>query len=194
MRYPSGHKQQTSEKIVRAAGRLFRKRGYEATGVDAVMASVDLTAGGFYSHFRSKEDLLAATLDAIFTEATKERPKALGELKGRAWLQAFVSFYLSEQHRDSPDRGCPMPALAAEVARIGGRPRTVFEQHLQRVVGAIAAQFDPNCPNRQHAIASMAICLGGVMLARAVSSGEFSEEILVSCRESAIREIESASN
>jgi len=54
MRYAAGHKQQTNEKILRAAGRLFRQRGYAATGVDAVMASANLTPGGFYSHFRSK--------------------------------------------------------------------------------------------------------------------------------------------
>ena len=57
MRYPTGYKQQTNERILRAAGRLFRKQGYAATGVDAVMKSADLTAGAFYSHFRSKEDL-----------------------------------------------------------------------------------------------------------------------------------------
>src|SRR5271166_1781250 len=113
MRYPTGYKRQTNERILRAAGRLFRKQGYAATGVDAVMKSAGLTAGAFYSHFRSKEDLLAEVLDTVFRESKDDRPKELSKLRGHAWLRAFASFYLSKEHRDAADRGCPMPALAA---------------------------------------------------------------------------------
>jgi len=190
MRYAAGHKQHTSEKILRAAGRLFRKQGYAATGVDAIMASANLTSGGFYSHFRSKEDLLAETLDAVFREAGQDRPKPLNELKGRAWLRAFVSFYLSSDHRDAPDRGCPMAALAVEVARIGGKPRAVFEQHLRKVIDTVAQQFDAESPERARAIAVMALCLGGLTMARAAGPGNLSEEILQVCRNAGLREIE----
>jgi TetR/AcrR family transcriptional repressor of nem operon len=88
MRYPAGHKRQTRERILRVAGRLFRKQGYAATGVDAVMASAELTAAAFYSHFRSKEELLAATLDAMFRESRQDHPGRLNKLRGRAWLLA----------------------------------------------------------------------------------------------------------
>ena len=190
MRYTAEQKQQTSAKILRAAGRLFRKQGYVATGVDAVMQSADLTAGGFYFHFQSKEDLLAATLDNIFREGTKDRPEHLSKLRGHAWLRAFAGYYLSKQHRDAPDRGCPMPALATEIARIGGKPRTVFEQHLERVIGSVAEQFDAESPDRQSAITMLTQCLGGIMLARAVGEGRLSDEILEACRASAVKEIE----
>jgi len=193
MRYPQGHKQQTSEKILRSAGRLFRKNGYAATGVDAVMASVKLTAGGFYTHFGSKEELLAATLDNIFRESSRDRPAQLSELRGRSWLQAFVSFYLSPEHRDAIDSGCPMPALAAEVARIGGKPRFVFEQHLRRIVRWTGQQFDERRRRRERAIALVAQCLGGLMLARAVEDTSFSEEILRACRASITQQINSQS-
>ena len=186
MRYPAGHKRQTSERILRAAGRLFRKRGYAATGVDAVMASADLTAGAFYSHFRSKEDLLAEALDAIFQNAKNDRPEQLSQLRGREWLRAFASFYLSAEHRDAADRGCPMPALAAEVARVGGKPRAVFEHHLRKVIDSVGQQFDEVSPDRERAITTMALCLGGLMLARAVNDGALSQEILRACRESVI--------
>jgi len=189
MRYSAGHKQQTSERILRAAGRLFRKQGYAATGVDAVMKSADLTAGGFYSHFRSKEDLLAEALDAIFRSAKNDRPEQLSRLRGREWLQAFATFYLSTQHRDAADSGCPMPALAAEVARVGGKPREVFERHLRRVFDSIAEQFDGEHPDRERAIRTMALCLGGLTLARAVNDGALSEEILGACREAVIEQV-----
>ena len=189
MRYPTGYKQQTNERILRAAGRLFRKQGYAATGVDAVMKSADLTAGAFYSHFRSKEDLLAEVLDSVFSESQNDRPEELSKLRGHAWLRAFVSFYLSKEHRDVADRGCPMPALAAEVGRIGGKPRAVFEGHLRRVIDSIADQFDAASPDHERAITTMALCLGGLMLARAVKDGKLSEDILQACRESANKEI-----
>ena len=190
MRYPADQKHKTSEKIVRASGRLFRKHGYAATGVDAVMASADLTAGGFYSHFRSKEDLLAATLDAVFQNAKQERPQALNELKGPAWLKAFVEFYLSPEHRNGSDHGCPISTLATEVARVGGKPREVFERHVTGVIDAIARQFDEQHPDRERAIASMALCIGGITLARGVGSRKLSEEILAASRKAAIKEVD----
>lgn len=186
MRYSAGHKQQTSERILREAGRLFRKRGYAATGVDAVMASADLTAGAFYAHFDSKENLLAEALDTIFCNAKNDRPEPLNQLRGREWLRAFAAFYLSAEHRDAAERGCPMPALAAEVARVGAKPRAVFEQHLRRVFDSIAEQFDGEHPDRERAIRTMALCVGGIVLARAVSDGELSDEILRACREGVI--------
>jgi TetR/AcrR family transcriptional repressor of nem operon len=189
MRYPTGHKRHTNERILRAAGRLFRKQGYAATGVDAVMKSADLTAGAFYSHFHSKEDLLAEVLDTAFSEARNDRPEELNELRGHAWLRAFASFYLSKEHRDATDRGCPMPPLAAEVARIGGKPRAVFERHLRRVIDSIAGRFDAKSPDRARAISTMALCLGGLMLSRAVKNDELSEEVLQACRTLANAEI-----
>src|SRR5215831_14851129 len=117
MRYPPDHKRRTGERIRAAAAALFRKRGYAATGVDAVMASANLTAGAFYAHFPSKESLLAAALDAAFCQSGSHWPARLGGLRGRAWMRAFASFFLSREHRDAPEGGCPMPALAAEVGR-----------------------------------------------------------------------------
>ena len=95
MRYPSDQKRQTYERILHAAAALFRKRGYEATGLDAVMASVNLTAGAFYAHFRSKESLLAEALDGAFRQSSSHRPGRLKDLQGREWVRKFTSFYLS---------------------------------------------------------------------------------------------------
>jgi TetR/AcrR family transcriptional repressor of nem operon len=186
VRYPSGHKQETSERILQAAGRLFRRQGYAATGVDAVMKSADLTAGAFYSHFRSKEDLLAETLDAVFREARNDRPKRLSRLRGGEWIRAFAAFYLSKKHRDTPDHGCPVAALAGEIGRIGGKSRAVMERHLQRMFDTVAQQFDPLSPDRRRAITTVSLCLGGLMLARAVNGSQLSDEILKVCREAVI--------
>ena len=194
MRYRKDHKQQTQQRILGAAGRLFRKHGYAATGVDAVMKSARLTAGGFYSHFHSKEHLLAETLDAVFRGAGADRPPQLSKLEGQEWLRAFTGFYLSAEHRNAADRGCPIPALAAEVARLGGRTREVLEQHLRRIIEFIAKQFDERHPDRKRAISTTALLAGAVLLARAVADETFSQEILGTCREAAMEAIEHSSD
>ena len=188
MRYAPGHKQRTNDKILRTAGRLFRRQGYAATGVDAVMSSADLTAGAFYSHFRSKEDLLAEALDKVFCEVRTDRPKRLSQLKGREWIRAFAAFYLSKKHRDAADRGCPVAALAGEIARLGGKSRAVMEHHLRRMFSTVAQQLDPASPDQSRAVTVVATCLGGLMLARAVNDGNLSDEILKACRDSVIRD------
>jgi TetR/AcrR family transcriptional regulator, transcriptional repressor for nem operon len=55
-------KQNTRDRIVQSAAKLFRANGYVSTGIDAVMADAGLTAGAFYSHFKSKDALFAEIL------------------------------------------------------------------------------------------------------------------------------------
>jgi TetR/AcrR family transcriptional repressor of nem operon len=182
MRYPADQKQRTSERILDAASSLFRKDGYEATGIDAVMASADLTAGAFYAHFRSKEDLLAKSLDSAFCQSGNAWSKRLANLKGSDWIRKFVSFYLSKEHRDSPGLGCPMPALAPEISRVGGPSRGVFEQYLRGLIDKVGREIGPNSPAEDKAISAIALCVGGIMLSRAVDNPKLSEKILSACR------------
>ena len=189
MRYPAGHKRRTRDRVLQAASTLFRRRGYAATGVDAVMASANLTAGGFYSHFHSKDDLLAAALDGAFRQSRSDWPEPLNRLRGDPWLRAFVSFYLSEEHRDAPGPGCPMPSLTPEVSRGAKAPREVFEKHLRELIAIVAQRADSAVSKRAQAIAAMATSVGGLMLSRAVNDATFSEEILRACREAVLYEL-----
>src|SRR5882762_3477919 len=102
MRYPSEHKQQTREKIVKAAARRFCRRGSERAGIGDLMRDLHLTHGGVYRHFLSKEEL--------FVAAFKHAPKG-GELK------ALIDGYLSLEHCDDPAGGCPIAALTTEITR-----------------------------------------------------------------------------
>src|SRR5215831_19368857 len=136
MRYATGHRAQTRGRILEAAAGLFRARGYQSTGVDAIMASADLTAGAFYAHFASKEALLTEALDSAFQQSRKAWAR-IDRLRGAAWLRAFGSFYLSPEHRDHADGGCPMPALAPEVGRLGDESRSVFERHVRDLVDTV---------------------------------------------------------
>jgi TetR/AcrR family transcriptional repressor of nem operon len=182
MRYPINRKRRTRERILGAAAALFRRHGYSATGVDAVMASAGLTAGAFYSHFRSKQVLLAKALGAAFRQSRGDWQNQLKGLRGRRWVRGFAAFYLGECHRDAADLGCPMPALTPEIGRSGGASRAVFEQHLRDLVGTVAQQVNSTTPDRAHAISAIALSVGGLMLARAVKDRGFSDEILSACR------------
>ena len=64
MRYPAHHKQQTRERIVRAASRRFRSRGTERAAIADLMRDLRLTHGGFYRHFGTKEDLVVEAFEA----------------------------------------------------------------------------------------------------------------------------------
>ncbi|HXZ32438.1 MAG TPA: TetR/AcrR family transcriptional regulator [Terriglobales bacterium] len=192
MRYPIHHKQLTRERILKAAAAMFRRHGYAASGVDAVMASAKLTAGAFYAHFRSKQVLLAKALDAAFRQSREDWPEELKSLRGRGWVRQFAFFYLSEGHRDAANRGCPMPSLTAEIGRSGEATRKVFEQHLRGLVDTVAQQVNATAPDRAHAISAIALSVGGLMLARTVKDRAFSNEILAACRSALTEEYAAA--
>jgi len=186
VRYASTHKQETHRRILAAAASLFRKRGYASTGVDAVMASARLTAGGFYAHFKSKEALLARALEQAFHDSTLRWPARLSGKTGREWVAVFTSFYLSPEHRDHPEVGCPMPGLAAEVARLGPAPRDVFARHFTELTDAVARQIDPDATDSDRALSAIALSVGGLLLARAVKNRSLSDRLLAACRAAAV--------
>ena len=189
MRYRTDHKVKTTERILDSAASLFRERGYAATGVDAIMASANLTAGGFYSHFPSKEVLFAKALDAAFCEAGgKEQATRLAKLRGRDWVREFASFYLSKEHRDAPGAGCPMPTLGAEVGRLGEEARAVFEQRLRERFAMIAEQLGIDFEQDHRAISAVALSVGGLILARAVRDPALSDRILSACLEAVLEQ------
>jgi TetR/AcrR family transcriptional regulator, transcriptional repressor for nem operon len=183
MRYWPGHKLRTRARILDAARRLFKTRGYPGTGVDAIMASEGLTAGGFYAHFDSKEALLAETFTQAF-EATRE--VLLRPLEGRSgvdWLRVVVRRYLSRAHRDNAADGCPLPTLGADVARTSETVRAQFQRYFEALADECERKLDGS-PGlvRDQVLANLAMCVGGLVLARAVSDASLSDRILRSCR------------
>ena len=117
MRYQANHKLETHRKIVKDAARRLRAEGMRGTAVAAVMRDAGLTHGGFYKHFGGKEELVSASLSEAFREISDRLAAAAQHARpGPAW-KAIVKTYLSPEHCDHPELGCPVAALAPELAR-----------------------------------------------------------------------------
>lgn len=191
MRYPDDHKAETHKRIVRAAARLFRERGYDGVGVDAIMSEAGLTAGGFYAHFRSKEALfdeaIAEALGRGGALTTAKAHSESGSADGLTPLRLLVNSYLSRQHRDMVADGCPLPSLTPDVARSSEHTRAEYEQQVQRYLAQIAALLPGGSSAADdRSLAVLVQCVGGLMLARAVNDEDFSNRILKTCRKAAM--------
>jgi TetR/AcrR family transcriptional repressor of nem operon len=117
MRYYPEHKAQIRQRIVQDASRRFRAEGLNGAGVASVMRDMGLTHGGFYKHFRSKDDLLGESIGEAFREMGARLVRVAEQSPpGEAW-KAIVNWYLSPEHCDHPEIGCPLAALAPELTR-----------------------------------------------------------------------------
>jgi len=172
------HKAETRARIVDAAGRMFRARGYAATGIDALMDSAGLTRGGFYAHFRDKEALLVEVL-----RADRGLPRLLAARRGRTVAalrcQALrvLSDYLNPAHQREVATGCSAAALAADAARTGPSARAAYRAlltwiaaELLRAPGETAAGAwrKANPGARRDALFAVAQAVGAVAIARAL--------------------------
>jgi TetR/AcrR family transcriptional repressor of nem operon len=184
VRYAPDQKEKTRGKILQAAGKVFRRQGYHAAGLDKVMEEAGLTAGAFYAHFDSKQSLLAEALKHAAVEARGRREAGLEGLSRDEWLDAFLARYLSRSHRRDIEDGCPMPALVSEVSRADDSVKQSFETIVRELQGKLSsnATDDASASAEERALAALAMCVGGLGLARSVHDDGLAEQVLESCR------------
>jgi AcrR family transcriptional regulator len=175
MRYEKGHKDATRQRIIEVASRQFREQGVAAVGLAGIMADAGLTNGAFYAHFDSKEDLVRQVLS---NARRNEMWRAVADRD--AEVESAIGGYLSTDHRDNPGRGCPISALAAEIARHPKATRQAFTGKVDSVIELIAARLDAGTKRerRRKAVAIYGLMVGTLQLARAVTDKRLSDEIL----------------
>ena len=180
MRYDAEHKQRTRAKVLKEAARAIRREGPHRVGVAEVMAKAGLTHGGFYAHFNSKDDLVAAAIAQMFDEAMKAFAHFTAGKAPEAALAAYVDFYLSPEHRDAQATGCPLPALAADLPRLDRAARAGFTLGAERLTSALAQLIADLGQPDAAALASSALAemVGAISLARALSDPRRSDEVL----------------
>jgi len=180
MRYDTEHKQRTREKVLKAAAKAIRAQGPHRVGVAAVMSKAGLTHGGFYAHFESKDDLVAAAIGQMFEEARSNWARLTQEKQPAAALAAYIDFYLSTAHRDAVSAGCPIPILAPESRRLAKPSRDQFAAGVARLKERLRAQLELlEVPDAQDEASSMlAELIGALALARAEPDTQRSNAIL----------------
>jgi TetR/AcrR family transcriptional regulator, transcriptional repressor for nem operon len=162
-------KRRTHDRIIAAAGRIARQNGLAAASVSRVMHGAGLTIGGFYAHFRSKR-----AMDAEVVQATLGGPSV-------PWS---VDRYLTPAHRDDPAHGCAFPAMLSELARADAPTRRAMARALDARARELARVLPGarGAAARERALATLAICVGGLALARAMRGHPASDEVLTACR------------
>ena len=180
MRYDSEHKQRTREKVLKAAAKAIRAQGPHRVGVAAVMGKAGLTHGGFYAHFESKDDLVAAAIGQMFDETRSTWDKLTQSKQPAEALAAYVDFYLSTMHRDAVSAGCPIPILAPELRRLGKPSRDQFAAGVARLRERLRVQLEAAgiAHPVEEASSMLAEMVGALALARAEPDSERSESIL----------------
>jgi TetR/AcrR family transcriptional regulator, transcriptional repressor for nem operon len=180
------------ERIIDAASALFRARGFGGIGVADIMKAADLTHGGFYGHFDSKDDLVAQASRRAMARSVANWERVVAETPDQPYV-ALLRRYLTAQHRDDPGRGCSFASLGNDAARSGEIVREAFAEGLEPLI-AILADAVPGrskAARRRKAVATMAALVGAVTLARAVSSQALSDEILEATRRELLAAVKS---
>jgi TetR/AcrR family transcriptional repressor of nem operon len=154
---------ETRQRIIGATAN-FRQNGIGGTGLSDLMAAAGLTHGGFYRHFDSKNQIVAEACVVAATESAIAR--FFSNKSPQSGLQARVAKYLSPAHRDDPSAGCPLAALASEIARCDEKTRAAATQAFLELVNIIAAESGKTRPDvaRRRALVAAATMIGALTM------------------------------
>lgn len=173
-------------KILEIATELFKTRGIDNVSVTDLMKAAGFTHGGFYNHFESKADLAIETIEYAFN-------RALGEISGAradatcssVSMAERLAYYLSPEHRDESNGGCPTGSLPVDVGRQSADAQRAFAMGLERYIERVESVFPPSGDRkREAAIATLSKLVGAIILSRSVRDGNpaLSAEILRAAR------------
>jgi TetR/AcrR family transcriptional regulator, transcriptional repressor for nem operon len=179
-RAPPRTKEVTHERIVEAAARAIRRSGYDGTSVADIMKEAGLTHGGFYAHFASREAMLAEAADRAGADAIAASTRIAATAPPEQALQRMVHAYLSKEHVNSVEMGCPVAALGSEMPRQVPEVRRVATRRIKEMIDVVARQSpDWGQPGaHEHALVTVATMVGTLLLARAVDDPKLSDALL----------------
>jgi len=184
-RAPRSRKEVTHDRIVEVAARAIRRSGYAGTGVADIMKEAGLTHGGFYAHFASRETLLAEAADRAGAEAVSLSANIAAAAAPGEALQAVMRAYLSQQHVEGVENGCPVVALGSEMHRQAPEVRHAATRHIKEMIDMVARQLpDWGTPGaHEEAMFMVSSMIGTMVMARAVDDPRLSEAL----REAALK-------
>jgi TetR/AcrR family transcriptional repressor of nem operon len=184
MPYPIGHRNEIKAKIIQSARRLFNRHGFDGVSVDQIMSGAGLTRGGFYSYFESKSDLYAEVLGCFFTDPQWKScwEGVEVDLSSKDVGPQVVRAYLSRQHFEDIENSCPMIALPTDVTRSGESAKEAFETVFSAMVSVLERSLKQSRRARCfRAQAIAALCVGGMVVARALQNRTHGDELREAC-------------
>ena len=187
MPYSREHKEQTRTRIVEAARKLFNRYGFEQVSIDQIMTAASLTRGGFYYHFGSKDALYAEAVTSFAISNPFRHSIAVDPPPSpKALARRLINLYLSDEVFDDLDNHCPLYALPGDVARAGAAPQRAYTDLVRGLLTvyetALAGEHDAR--SRAHAI--VALCVGGMVLARTTDEAALRQQLRASARQQAL--------
>jgi TetR/AcrR family transcriptional regulator, transcriptional repressor for nem operon len=170
-------KEATHERILHAAARAIRRSGYSGTGVADIMKDAGLTHGGFYAHFESREAMLAEAADRAGAESVATLERIAADAPPGKALQTLIRGYLSKEHLERPESGCPMAALGSEMPRQAPEVRRAATRRIKEAIDVVARQLPEWGKPGAHeqALATLSTLVGAMVLARAVDDPKLSD-------------------
>jgi AcrR family transcriptional regulator len=180
-------KEATHERIVSVAARAIRRSGYGGTGVADIMKEAGLTHGAFYAHFASREAMLAEAAAAACAQAAANSVKVADNAPRDMALKTMLSAYLSSEHVQQSEAGCPLAALGSETSRQAPEVRRVVTRHIKATIDLLARQLpDWGQPSaHESALVALSTMVGALILARAVDEPGLSDSL----REAALKHL-----
>ncbi|MEY2170311.1 MULTISPECIES: TetR/AcrR family transcriptional regulator [unclassified Rhodanobacter] len=172
-------KEVTHERIVEVAARAIRRTGYDGTSVADIMKEAGLTHGGFYAHFPSREAMLAEAADRAGADAVTASSRVAALAPPEHALQSLVQAYLSKEHLESAELGCPVVALGSEMPRQAPEVRRAATRRIKEMIDVVARQSpDWGQPGaHERALVTVATMVGALLLARAVDEPKLSDAL-----------------
>lgn len=180
-------KLETHARIVAVAARAIRRSGYDGTGVADIMKEAGLTHGAFYAHFDSREAMLAEAAGQACAESAAAVAGVVSCVPDGKSLEAMLRAYLSREHLENTEAGCPLAALGSETSRQAPEVRRVSTQHIKEMVD-LAARQSPDWSEpaaHERALVTVATMVGALLLARAVDEPALSDNL----REAALKHL-----
>ena len=189
MPYTPEHKERTRRKIVSAAARLFNRKGFAEVTIDEIMTDAGLTHGGFYRHFATKEELYAETVRHFLK---KEAP-ARWQKRPAAPLRPDLPFaryvidaYLSRDHLADVEGSCPLIGLPSDVARGGDAVKAAYREVAELMIDVFKVNLKGRAA-REQALMLLTLCVGGMVLARAIDDEALAADFLGAARNHALK-------
>lgn len=106
------------ERIIEAADQLFYQQGYEQTSFSDIADAVQISRGNFYYHFKTKDEILQAVIDArlttiqqMLTRWETELPQAVERIL--RYIDILITNQANIKHY-----GCPVGTLCSELAKL----------------------------------------------------------------------------